>query len=646
MNGNFRNFAIWLVILFMLMGLFQVFQSSTRSISVAEKSYSQFLSDVDAGSVSSITMTDNIVNGTLRDGTRFETILPQGADVLNRLEQHNVNITARQPESSPFWTILLSSWLPFLVIIGVWFFFIRQMQGGGRGGAMGFGKSRAKLLTEAQGKVTFEDVAGVDEAKQDLEEIVEFLRDPGKFQRLGGRIPRGVLLVGPPGTGKTLLARSVAGEANVPFFTISGSDFVEMFVGVGASRVRDMFDQAKKNAPCIIFIDEIDAVGRHRGAGLGGGNDEREQTLNQLLVEMDGFEANEGIILIAATNRPDVLDPALLRPGRFDRQVVVPNPDVIGRERILKVHVRKVPLAPDVDLKVLARGTPGFSGADLMNLVNEGALLAARRNKRFVTMAEFEDAKDKLMMGAERRTLGLSEEEKKLTAYHEAGHALLAIKMEGSDPIHKATIIPRGRALGMVMRLPEKDQVSLTRLKCFADLAVAMGGRVAEEEIFGYDKVTSGASADIKMATNLARAMATEFGMSDKLGPLLYGDNQDEVFLGRSMMQRSVHMSDETQKLVDAEIKRFVEDGYTTAQRVIRENIDELHAIAQALLEYETLTGEEIRDLLDGKPPVRETIAEPSAPKSTGVPQAGRGVRKRPGGPAPDDGGLEPQPGS
>ncbi|MHB1110764.1 MAG: ATP-dependent zinc metalloprotease FtsH [Devosia sp.] len=643
MNVNFRNFAIWLVILFMLMGLFQIFQSSTRSISVTDKSYSQFVSDVDAGSVTSVTITDNVVSGNLRDGSRFETVLPAGADIVSRLEDRGVQITARAPESSPFWSVLLSSWLPFIVIIGVWFFFIRQMQGGGRGGAMGFGKSRAKLLTETHGKVTFEDVAGVDEAKQDLEEIVEFLRDPGKFQRLGGKIPRGVLLVGPPGTGKTLLARSVAGEANVPFFTISGSDFVEMFVGVGASRVRDMFEQAKKNAPCIIFIDEIDAVGRHRGAGLGGGNDEREQTLNQLLVEMDGFEANEGVILIAATNRPDVLDPALLRPGRFDRQVVVPNPDVIGRERILKVHVRKVPLAPDVDLKILARGTPGFSGADLMNLVNEGALLAARRNKRFVTMAEFEDAKDKLMMGAERRTLSLTEEDKKLTAYHEAGHALLAIKMDASDPIHKATIIPRGRALGMVMRLPERDQVSLTRRKAYADLAVAMGGRVAEEEIFGYDKVTSGASADIKMATGLARAMATEWGMSDKLGPLLYGDAQDEVFLGRSMMQRNTHMSDETQKVIDEEVKRFVEEGYQTAQKVIREYIDDLHSIAKALLEYETLTGDEIRGLLNGQMPLRETDTD-TAPKSTGVPTAGKTGKKRPG--VAPDAAPEPQPGS
>ncbi|MBU1175841.1 MAG: ATP-dependent zinc metalloprotease FtsH [Alphaproteobacteria bacterium] len=641
MNSNFRNFAIWLVIILMLMGLYQVFSTSTRSVSVAETSYSEFISDVNSGSVTSVTITDNIVSGILRDNTRFQTTIPNGADVVSRLEDHGVSITAREPESSPFWSILLSSWLPFIIIIGVWFFFIRQMQGGGRGGAMGFGKSRAKLLTEAQGKVTFEDVAGVDEAKQDLEEIVEFLKDPGKFQRLGGRIPRGVLLVGPPGTGKTLLARSVAGEANVPFFTISGSDFVEMFVGVGASRVRDMFEQAKKNAPCIIFIDEIDAVGRHRGAGLGGGNDEREQTLNQLLVEMDGFEANEGIILIAATNRPDVLDPALLRPGRFDRQVVVPNPDVAGREKILKVHVRKVPLAPDVDLKVLARGTPGFSGADLMNLVNEAALLAARRNKRFVTMAEFEDAKDKLFMGAERRTLALTEEEKKLTAYHEAGHALLAVHMPGSDPIHKATIIPRGRALGMVIRLPVKDQVSLTRQKCYADLAVAMGGRVAEEEIFGHEMVTSGASADIKMATGLARAMATEYGMSDKLGPLLYGDVQDEVFLGRSMMQRNTHLSDETQQVVDAEVKRFVEDGYQTAQRVIRENIDQLHAIAGALLEYESLSGEEINGLIAGKQPVRDIEPEGPAPKSA-VPSTGKS-RPKPSGSKPDE-GMAPQP--
>jgi cell division protease FtsH len=642
MNGNFRNFAIWLVILFMLMGLFQVFQSYTRSISVMDKSYSQFVSDIESGAVQSVTIVEDVVTGTLRDGTRFETTIPQGADVVTRLEDRGVSITARAPESSPFWSILLSSWLPFIVIIGVWFFFIRQMQGGGRGGAMGFGKSRAKLLTETQGKVTFEDVAGVDEAKQDLEEIVEFLRDPGKFQRLGGRIPRGVLLVGPPGTGKTLLARSVAGEANVPFFTISGSDFVEMFVGVGASRVRDMFEQAKKNAPCIIFIDEIDAVGRQRGAGLGGGNDEREQTLNQLLVEMDGFEANEGIILIAATNRPDVLDPALLRPGRFDRQVVVPNPDVAGREKVLKVHVRKVPLAPDVDLKVLARGTPGFSGADLMNLVNEAALMAARRNKRFVTHAEFEDAKDKIMMGAERRTMAMTDDEKKLTAYHEAGHALIALKLTGIDPIHKATIIPRGRALGMVMTLPESDSYSFSREKAVSRLAMLFGGREAEIYKFGPAKVTSGASGDIQMATSLARSMVMEWGMSEKLGRVRYKSNDQEVFLGHSVTQ-SQHMSDETAKIIDEEVRLLIEDGERTAREMINNNIDQFEAIAQALLEFETLTGDELRALMDGKRPTRPDDGDSPNVKHSSVPSAGKSAKKRPG-PEPDGGGLEPQP--
>lgn len=640
MNGNFRNFAIWLVILFMLMGLFQVFQSSTRTMSVGEKSYSQFVSDVDAGRVSSVTITENVVSGVLNDGTRFETTMPAGADVITRLENQNVSITARAPESSPFWSILLSSWLPFIVIIGVWFFFIRQMQGGGRGGAMGFGKSRAKLLTETQGKITFEDVAGVDEAKQDLEEIVEFLRDPGKFQRLGGKIPRGVLLVGPPGTGKTLLARSVAGEANVPFFTISGSDFVEMFVGVGASRVRDMFEQAKKNAPCIIFIDEIDAVGRQRGAGLGGGNDEREQTLNQLLVEMDGFEANEGIILIAATNRPDVLDPALLRPGRFDRQVVVPNPDVSGREKVLKVHVRKVPLAPDVDLKVLARGTPGFSGADLMNLVNEAALMAARKNKRFVTHQEFEDAKDKIMMGAERRTMAMTDDEKKLTAYHEAGHAIIALKVAGIDPIHKATIIPRGRALGMVMTLPESDSYSFSREKALARLTMLFGGREAEIIKFGPAKVTSGASGDIQMATSLARSMVMEWGMSERLGRVRYKSNDQEVFLGHSVTQ-SQHMSDDTAKLIDQEVRKLIEDGEASAREILTTYNDQWEAIAQALLEFETLTGDELRALMDGKQPTRPEDG-PSTPKATGVPTAGKSGKKRPD--APPEPGMEPQP--
>ncbi|WP_127142460.1 ATP-dependent zinc metalloprotease FtsH [Pelagibacterium montanilacus] len=646
MNGNFRNFAIWLVILFMLMGLFQVFQTSTRTVAVAERTYSQFVNDVDNGRVAEVTIINDTVDGRLNDGSRFEVTLPPSADIVPRLEEQGVAISARAPEGSPFWSILLSSWLPFIVIIAIWFFFIRQMQGGGRGGAMGFGKSRAKMLTETSGRVTFEDVAGVEEAKQDLEEIVEFLRDPGKFQRLGGRIPRGVLLVGPPGTGKTLLARSVAGEANVPFFTISGSDFVEMFVGVGASRVRDMFEQAKKNAPCIIFIDEIDAVGRQRGAGLGGGNDEREQTLNQLLVEMDGFEANEGIILIAATNRPDVLDPALLRPGRFDRQVVVPNPDVAGRERILKVHVRKVPLAPDVDLKVLARGTPGFSGADLMNLVNEAALMAARRNKRFVTHAEFEDAKDKIMMGAERRTMAMTDDEKKLTAYHEAGHALISMKFNNVlDPIHKATIIPRGRALGMVMSLPEKDTYSFSREKAVAQLAMAFGGREAEIYKFGAEKVTSGASGDIQMATNLARAMVMEWGMSERLGRVRYKSNDQEVFLGHSVTQ-SQHMSDETAKLIDEEVRKLVEDGESEARRLIRDNLDQFETIAQALLEYETLTGDELRGLMEGRTPVRD-IDNDSTPKGTGVPKAGKpkSQKKRDDG-AGDTGGMEPQPGT
>ena len=535
------------------------------------------------------------------------------------------------------------NWFPMLLIFGVWMFFLRQMQSGG-GKAMGFGKSRAKLLTERQGRVTFEDVAGVDEAKDDLKEIVDFLRDPQKFQRLGGRIPKGVLLVGPPGTGKTLLARAIAGEANVPFFTISGSDFVEMFVGVGASRVRDMFEQAKKNSPCIVFIDEIDAVGRHRGAGLGGGNDEREQTLNQLLVEMDGFEANESVILIAATNRPDVLDPALLRPGRFDRHVVVPNPDLAGREKILRVHLRKVPLAPDVDPRTIARGTPGFSGADLANLVNEGALLAARRGKRVVTMSELEDAKDKVMMGAERRSMAMSDEEKKLTAYHEAGHALVAISVEGSDPIHKATIIPRGRALGMVMRLPERDQLSLTRQKMLADLAVAFGGRLAEELVFGHEKVTTGAQSDIEQATRMARAMVTRFGMSDSLGPIAYAENQEEVFLGHSV-SRTQNISEATSQKIDSEIRRIIDESYQRAKEILTTRQNDLNVLARGLLEYETLTGDEINALLKGIPPVRTPYEEPVLPsrgEGTSVPVAGKA---RPAGPGPII-SPEPQPGA
>ena len=596
-----RNLAFWAIILILLLLLYNVFQGSATQGPRSELAFSDFLDRVETGQVQEVTIQGHRIRGRMNDGSgsmMFRTYAPDDPELVKRLREKGVRIMAEPVEDGSLLNIFLS-WLPMIILIGVWIFFMRQMQGSS-GKAMGFGKSKAKLLTERQGRVTFDDVAGIDEAKEELEEIVEFLKDPQKFQRLGGTIPKGALLVGPPGTGKTLLARAIAGEANVPFFTISGSDFVEMFVGVGASRVRDMFDQAKKNAPCIIFIDEIDAVGRHRGAGLGGGNDEREQTLNQLLVEMDGFEANEGIILVAATNRPDVLDPALLRPGRFDRQVVVPRPDVLGREKILKVHMKKVPLAADVDTRVIARGTPGFSGADLANLVNEAALLAARKGKRVVSMEDFESAKDKVMMGAERRSMVMSEEEKKLTAYHEAGHALVALHCPASDPVHKATIIPRGRALGMVMRLPERDQLSMSREKMHADLAVAMGGRVAEEIIFGYDKVTSGAASDISHATKIARAMVTKWGMSVKLGPLEYGENQEEVFLGHSVT-RNQNISDETAKLIDEEIKRIVEEAYERARKILTENIDDLHKLAKALLEYETLTGSEIKELLAGK---------------------------------------------
>ncbi|MGC6512838.1 MAG: ATP-dependent zinc metalloprotease FtsH [Parvibaculales bacterium] len=622
-----RNLLVWAIVGLMLVSLFNMFQGEGGASQKNEITFSQFLSEVESGNVMRVTMNGDKVSGQTSDGMQFSTYVPPNdPNLVERLTERGVMISVKPVDRGPTLLGILISWFPMLLLIGVWVFFMRQMQGGGRG-AMGFGKSKAKLLNEAHGRVTFDDVAGIDEAKDDLTEIVDFLKDPSRFQRLGGRIPKGALLVGPPGTGKTLLARAIAGEANVPFFSISGSDFVEMFVGVGASRVRDMFEQAKTNAPCIIFIDEIDAVGRHRGAGLGGGNDEREQTLNQLLVEMDGFEANEGIILIAATNRPDVLDPALLRPGRFDRQVVVPNPDIIGREKILKVHMKKVPLGPDVDVRTIARGTPGFSGADLANIVNEAALLAARRNKRVVSNAEFEDAKDKVMMGAERRTMVMSEEEKKLTAYHEGGHALVALNLEASDPIHKATIIPRGRALGMVMRLPERDQLSVTRAKLKADLAVAMGGRIAEEVIFGHDKVTSGASSDIQMATNMAKAMVTQFGMSDDLGPLAYGDNEQEVFLGRSISQTQ-NNSDETQSKIDSEVRRFVDEGYATAEKIIRDKIDDLHAIAKGLLEFETLTGDEIIGLLKGEPPVRpDDSSGPDgnapAPSSSTVPNTG-----------------------
>jgi cell division protease FtsH len=622
----------------LLLALFTLFQNPGQRTSSQDISFSQLLTEVDQNHVRDVVIQGPEIHGTFTNGSSFQTYAPNDPTLVSRLYNGKVSITAKPPgDNVPWFVSLLVSWLPFIALIGVWIFLSRQMQGGA-GKAMGFGKSRAKMLTEAHGRVTFEDVAGVDEAKQDLQEIVEFLRDPGKYQRLGGRIPRGVLLVGPPGTGKTLIARAVAGEANVPFFTISGSDFVEMFVGVGASRVRDMFEQAKKNAPCIIFIDEIDAVGRHRGAGLGGGNDEREQTLNQLLVEMDGFEANEGVILIAATNRPDVLDPALLRPGRFDRQVVVPNPDVVGREQILKVHVRKVPLAPDINLKTIARGTPGFSGADLMNLVNEAALTAARRNKRMVTQAEFEEAKDKVMMGAERKSLVMTEEEKLLTAYHEGGHAIVGLNVVATDPIHKATIIPRGRALGMVMQLPERDKLSMSLEQMTSRLAIMMGGRVAEELIFGREKVTSGASSDIEQATRLARMMVTRWGLSEALGTVSYGENQDEVFLGMSV-SRTQNASEATVQKIDTEIRRFVENGYNEATRILTEKRADLEALAKGLLEFETLSGDEIQDLLKGKKPNRESVLEPTTPRASAVPPAGKS-RPR----SDPDAGLEPQP--
>ncbi len=638
MNANLRNFALWVIIVLLLLALFTLFQNPGQRTTSQDISFSQLLNEVDQGRVRDVVIQGPEIHGTFSNGSTFQTYAPNDPSLVQRLYNKGVTITARpQTENVPWFVSLLISWLPFVALIGVWIFLSRQMQGAG-GKALGFGKSRAKLLTEAHGRVTFEDVAGVDEAKLDLQEIVEFLRDPAKFQRLGGRIPRGVLLVGPPGTGKTLLARAIAGEANVPFFTISGSDFVEMFVGVGASRVRDMFEQAKKNAPCIIFIDEIDAVGRHRGAGLGGGNDEREQTLNQLLVEMDGFEANEGVILIAATNRPDVLDPALLRPGRVDRQVVVPNPDVGGREQILKVHVRKVPLAPDVNLKIIARGTPGFSGADLMNLVNEAALTAARRNKRMVTQSEFEEAKDKVLMGAERKSLVMSEEEKMLTAYHEAGHAIVGLNVPAGIPVHKATIIPRGRAMGMVKFLPEGDRYSMKYKEFTSQLAVAMGGRVAEEITFGKDSITSGASGDIQQATKMAKAMVTQFGYSDELGTVSYGDNQEEVFLGMSM-GRHQNVSENTAQKIDAEVRRLIDEGYQTARRILTEKKREFETLAQALLEYETLTGEEITDVINGKKPNRESVLEPIGPRTSAVPPAGK-PRPRPD----PDAGLEPQP--
>ena len=646
MNNFGKNLALWIVIGLLLVALFNLFQTSSNRGPQSTLAFSDFATDVNRGQVTDVTIQGNNITGHFTDGRAFTTYSPTDPNLVTRLMDKGVRITAAPlDENVPSLFGILVSWFPMLLLIGVWIFFMRQMQGGG-GRAMGFGKSRARLLTEKVGRITFDDVAGIDEAKQELEEIVEYLKDPQKFQRLGGKIPKGVLLVGPPGTGKTLLARAIAGEANVPFFTISGSDFVEMFVGVGASRVRDMFEQGKKNAPCIIFIDEIDAVGRHRGAGLGGGNDEREQTLNQLLVEMDGFEANEGVILIAATNRPDVLDPALLRPGRFDRQVVVPNPDVGGREKILKVHMRKVPLASDVDPKIIARGTPGFSGADLANLVNEAALMAARRGKRSVAMLEFEQAKDKVMMGAERRSMVMTEDEKKLTAYHEAGHALCMLYAEGHEPLHKVTIIPRGRALGITMFLPERDKYSQSKREIKAMLVSLFGGRVAEELIFGQEHVTTGAADDIRRATGLARRMVTEFGFSEKLGPLRYSDNEEEVFLGHSVTQRK-NVSDATAKVIDDEIRRIVEEGEHSARSILTSHLDELNALALGLLEYETLSADEIRRVIKGERIVRDTGA--SSGPSVDEPRPGSGRRSsvppsgRPSGIGPEP---EPQPGS
>ena len=594
-----RNIIVWLVAILLLSSLMNHFSETAKKANYADLAFSEFMNEAENKRISEVTIAGANIEGKLTDGRNFYTYAPYDPTMVETLRKNGVKVEA-QPEdtsSNTFWGIVIS-WFPMILLIGVWVYFMRQASSGNNK-AMSFGKSRARLI-ENNKKVTFADVAGCDESKQELEEIIDFLKDPSNFQRLGGRIPKGVLMVGPPGTGKTLLAKAVAGEANVPFFSISGSDFVEMFVGVGASRVRDMFAQAKKNAPCLLFIDEIDAVGRHRGAGLGGGNDEREQTLNQLLVEMDGFDDNQSVILIAATNRPDVLDPALLRPGRFDRQVTVSNPDIKGREEILKVHVKKVPLAKDVNLTTVARGTPGFSGADLANLVNEAALLAARKNKRKVTLKDFDEAKDKVLMGAERKSMAMDDREKMNTAYHEAGHAICSLYTEGSDPIHKATIIPRGRALGMVQQLPEKDRYSITRQQMMSRLIVAMGGRVAEEMKFGYNAVTSGASGDIQMATNLARSMVTEWGMSDALGPVLYAENSGEVFLGKSVTQNQ-NMSEETARLVDAEIKRLVTEGYEGAKKLLKEKEKEWTMLAEALIEYETLTGDEIKQVIAGE---------------------------------------------
>ncbi len=640
--GNNKNLAFWAILIVLMVALFQVFSDGGSTRTASEVPFTTFLDHVDNGQVAAVEIDGEKINVTAVDGTRYRTIQPFDtelfSDMLPELREAGVEVRAAPQEQSGFMT-MLGLWMPVLLLIAVWIYFMNRMQGGGRGGAMGFGKSKAKMLTERHGRVTFDDVAGIDEAKEELEEIVEFLRDPQKFSRLGGKIPKGALLVGPPGTGKTLLARAIAGEAGVPFFTISGSDFVEMFVGVGASRVRDMFDQAKKNAPCIVFIDEIDAVGRHRGAGYGGGNDEREQTLNQLLVEMDGFEANEGVILLAATNRPDVLDPALMRPGRFDRQVHVTNPDIKGRQRILEVHARKVPLGPDVDLRIIARGTPGFSGADLANLVNESALMAARTGKRFVTMEDFENAKDKVMMGAERRSMVMTDDEKKLTAYHEAGHAIVGLHVPQHDPVHKVTIIPRGRALGVTFYLPERDELSTTKRKMVSQLTSAMGGKAAEELKFGEENVTSGAYGDIQAVTRIARNMVTRFGMSDKLGNINYTGGQDS-YLGQ--MDGGIVASPETREVIDAETRRLVDTAYETARSILIEHDEELENLAKGLLEYETLTGDDMMKVIKGeKLTVNDDEEKPSGDSgATGVaaiPKAGK-PRK------PRDPDLEPEP--
>ncbi|MEM6275553.1 MAG: ATP-dependent zinc metalloprotease FtsH [Pseudomonadota bacterium] len=638
--GNARNFAFWIVLFLLLLALFRLFSGDTATGQFSTLSYSDFVEAVENGSVSTAVIDGERITFQGTDNRSYTTVQPTDSNVSELLIDNNVSFNVQPQEDSIFQTLFLTL-LPFLLLIGVWVYFMNRMQGGGRGGAMGFGKSRAKLLTEKHGRVTFDDVAGIDEAKEELEEIVEFLRNPQKFSRLGGKIPKGALLVGPPGTGKTLLARAIAGEAGVPFFTISGSDFVEMFVGVGASRVRDMFEQAKKNAPCIVFIDEIDAVGRSRGVGYGGGNDEREQTLNQLLVEMDGFEANEGIIIVAATNRPDVLDPALLRPGRFDRQVQVPNPDIKGREKILGVHARKVPLGPDVDLRIIARGTPGFSGADLANLVNESALMAARVGRRFVTMEDFENAKDKVMMGAERRSMVMTEDEKKLTAYHEAGHAVVGLYVPQHDPIHKATIIPRGRALGLVLSLPERDQLSVSKTKYTSKIAMAMGGKVAEELKFGEENVTSGATSDIQQVSKIARAMVTQFGFAEELGHVDYA-NEQQSYLG-SYGGGTSH-SQETQKIIDQKVKELIDTGYETAKRILTEHEEEWENLAQGLLEYETLTGPEIRKVMNGEAITRGDDDDDGdisgTPSVTAIPKAKGRKKDTP----PSGGDLEPEP--